>query len=154
MRYPLFRASAQLASALFLSLATTAALGEDFKMVEGVSAYLGVVPAAAIGGRSSDPVETSMHGGRPSAPSQYHVMVALFDANSGQRITDAVVRARVSNAKGSSLEETLEPMTIANAVTYGNYFAMPEAGSYKVTVHIYRPNLPNVIEAQFEHKRP
>ena len=44
-------------------------------------------------------------------------------------------------------------MTIANSVTYGNYFAMPEAGGYKITVHIYRPSTAKVIEAQFEYQR-
>jgi hypothetical protein len=79
------------------------------------------------------------------------VTVALFDAANGQRIDDAVVKARVSTATGSGPEKTLEPITIANSQSYGNYFAMGGAGPYKVTVQVKRTPASNVTEAQFEY---
>jgi uncharacterized protein involved in high-affinity Fe2+ transport len=89
----------------------------------------------------------------PLAPSQYHVMVALYDATSGQRITDAVVRARVTSANGTSREKDLEPMSGADSMTYGNFFAMPETGDYTVILDIYRPSLSHVVEARLDYKR-
>jgi uncharacterized protein involved in high-affinity Fe2+ transport len=79
------------------------------------------------------------------------VTVALFDTTSGQRIEDAMVKARVSTAAGAGAEKTLQPITIANSRSYGNYFVMGGAGPYKVTVHIRRPGSSDAIQAQFEY---
>ena len=134
--------------ALVLGFAGAGAMAQDHKVVDGITIYLGVAPGSAIA-----PAERRMHGGIPPAPSQFHVMVALFDATSGQRITDAVVRARVSGDAGTSREEVLEPMPPAESITYGNYFTMPEPGTYKVLLGIYRPSLSHVVEARLDYKR-
>ena len=50
------------------------------------------------------------------------------------------------------MEKTLEPMKVADSMTYGNFFAMQGSGRYKITIHVYRPGLSRVIEAEFDHK--
>ena len=144
---------ARAAILLFLGALGGVANGQTFKVAEGVAIYLGIVPAEVVRGHPAEHPEGSMHRGAPPGPGQYHVMVALFDAKSGQRITDSPVIARVSSTGGGTrVEKTLEPMNIADSITYGNFFPMPDPGPYKIAILIYRPGLSHVIEAEFEHK--
>ena len=73
------------------------AIGQHYRVVDGTTIHFGVVPADEIRRHPKD-YPASEYGAVPSAPQQYYVTVALFDANNGQRITDANVRARVSTA--------------------------------------------------------
>ena len=128
----------------------SAVSGQDFAVVGGTTVYFGVVSGDAI---RSHPKEypQKVYGVPPIGPAQYYVTVALFDTPSGQRIEDAVVKSRVATTAGSGPEKTLQPITIANSRSYGNYFAMGGAGPYKVTVQVKRPGAPDVIQAQFEY---
>ena len=128
----------------------SAVSGQDFAVVGGTTVYFGVVSGDAI---RSHPKEypQKVYGVPPIGPAQYYVTVALFDTPSGQRIEDAVVKARVATTAGSGPEKTLQPITIANSRSYGNYFAMGGAGPYKVTVQVKRPGAPDAIQAQFEY---
>jgi cytochrome c5 len=112
--------------------------GQDLRVVDGTTIYFGVVPADVIR-RHPKEYPKSVYGVVPFGPEQYYVTVALFDANDGQRIADAIVRARVSTT------------TIAGSPTYGNYFVMAGAGPYTITVHIRRPSTPDAIQAQFAY---
>jgi len=56
---------------------------------------------------------------------RYHVVVAIFDANTGLRISNAQVEARVSETGHTGLRKKLEPMLIQGTVTYGDYFTLP-----------------------------
>ena len=128
----------------------SAATGQDFAVVDATTVYFGVVSADVIRAHPKE-YPKSVYGVAPIEPAQYYVTVALFDTASGQRIDDAAVKARVSTATGSGPEKTLEPITIANSQSYGNYFTMGGAGPYKVTVHVRRTRASNVTEAQFEY---
>ncbi len=126
------------------------AAGSDYRIADGTTIYFGVVPADTIRGRPKD-YPQSEYGVVPQSPQQYFVTVALFDANSGQRISDAGVRARVSTATGAGPEKVLEPMTIAGSQTFGSYFAMGGSGTYTINVQIRRPGMPDPIQAQFPY---
>lgn len=121
----------------------------DVALVDNTTVYLGVVPAEVI--RSHPGEYPKLAAAAPAGPAQYYVTIALFDAGNGKRIDDAAVKARVSTATQGGAEQTLEPVTIANSRTYGNYFAMGGAGPYKITVDIRRPGNPNPLQAQFEY---
>jgi cytochrome c5 len=127
-----------------------AVTGQDVAVVGGTTVHFGVVSADVI---RTHPKEypQKVYGVAPAGPAQYYVTVALFDTTSGQRIEDAMVKARVSTAAGAGAEKTLQPITIANSRSYGNYFVMGGAGPYKVTVHIRRPGTSDAIQAQFEY---
>jgi cytochrome c5 len=131
------------------SVASTATR-QDFAVVDGMTVYLGVVPADVIRSRPKE-YPKSMYGVAPFGAAQYYVTVALFDTPNGQRIDDAVVKARISTTMDAGPEKTLEPVTIAKVRSYGNYFAMGGAGPYKITVQVRRPSASNVIQAQFEY---
>lgn len=135
-----------------LPMTSYAADTSRHQVVNGVAIYLGIFPAELIQGHPRQHPEGEMHGGVPAAVHRYHVTVALFDAVTGKRITDAQVKARVSEPGLVGPEKKLTPMVIAGTISYGNYFKMPGAGIYRIQVQIRRPGVAQVIEAEFEYQ--
>jgi hypothetical protein len=129
--------------------AAIAHLSNETQAAAGLKVELGIVPAENISG-----AERQMHGGVPSGRSMYHVMVAIFDAKTGARITDAQVRARVEEVGLTREEKALESMQAAGAVTYGNFFRMAGQGTFRVTVQVRLPGTTRMTELQFEHTHP
>lgn len=76
-----------------------------------------MLPAVLVRGHQG------MHGDASRSPHAYHVIAAV-DASTGARIEDAEVEALVTPRRRASEARALEPMQIAGAVTYGNYFTM------------------------------
>jgi hypothetical protein len=132
--------------------AALADVGNETKSAAGLRVDLGIVPAETIRARPEEYAEYKMHGGVPSGKSMYHVMVAIFDAGTGARIADAQVRARVEEVGLTSEDKKLEPMQIAGALTYGNFFRMAGQGTFRITLQIRQPSTTRAIEMQFEHK--
>lgn len=94
-----------------------------------------------------------MHGGMPTGAHEYHVVVAIFDAASGARISDASVAAKVSGLGLAGPERALEPMPIANTITYGGFFELPGADLYTVRVTVKRPaQAPIVLDFRYDHR--
>ena len=93
----------------------------------GLTIYLGVMPAEIIKGLPA------MHGAVPAGPHEYHVIVAIFEAGSGARVSDATVTAKVSGVGLSGPERTMEPMSIADTITYGGFFSLPAAISIRLS---------------------
>ena len=100
-----------------------------------MTAYVGVLPSELI----SHSLGQQAHGGTPRGRGWHHVLVALFDSKTGERITDAEVTARLEDvAPGQSGEKRLDPMLIAGSHTYGNFFMMPGRDPYSIHVKIDR----------------
>ncbi len=139
--------------AVLVSIAGTSFASEPrgYKVVDGTAIYFVVQPAEMIRTYPKGRPEAGMHGGVPSGKHIHHVMVALFDAKSFERITDASVKATVSEIGLAGKTKALEPFTIAKALTYGNYFEMPTQTVYRVKVEVRRPGSRKVIEAKFEY---
>lgn len=131
---------------------TMAETGSDSQTVGNVVIYLGLLPAQMIRGHPAQHTETSMHGGKPASRGEYHVLIALFDASSGSRITNADVRARVSEIGLAGVEKKLEAMEIAGTETYGTYFPMTGNGPFRIAVVIHIPGRAEEIKALFEHR--
>lgn len=142
------------ASLLLVLSAVGAAAADagDRKVVGGVLIYMGILPAEMIRGHPAEHPETSMHGGKPKASNQYHVMVALFDAKTLERISDARVSARVAEVGLAGDEKPMEAMNIADTITYGNYFRMAGHGPFRISLIIRIPGEPHEIKADFEHR--
>lgn len=120
-------------SVLAVGLALALRAGaQTSRTVDDVVVYLGVVPAAIVLEHAPTHEEAKMHGG--ASAGQVHIMVALFEAKTGQRVTGANVSARVRGARGVDEEKKLESMTIAGAETYGNYFSLNGPGPFKINV--------------------
>ena len=147
-----------LAGILAMSAMTSqAADTSQHKVVDGVAIYIGVLPAEMVKGHPRTHSEGVMHDGIPAGKNRYHLVVALFDEKaSGKRISGAGVKARVSEFGLPGQEKKLDPMVIAGTVTYGNYFAMPNPGPYRIHLEIGHARIHSVgtIEAEFEYRRP
>jgi len=125
---------------------------ENYKVVDGVAIYFGVMPAEMILGHPKEHEERQMHGGVPAGKHRDHLVVALFDNATGKRITDAQVTATVGEIGLTGESKKLGPMKIAGTVTYGNYFDMPSRNIYRIRVQIRLPGVPRTIEAEFTHR--
>ncbi len=120
---------------------------DSYQTVGGLAIYLGVLPAQLVQGHT----EITMHGGVPRRPHQHHLVVALFDAATGARITDAEVTALVSGAGHRDDRKRLEAMVIADTTTHGQYFDFPDAGRYTIRVDVRRGNQAAPVTARFTY---
>ena len=123
----------------------------NFISVDNIAIYLGIMPAEIIKGHPREHTESKMHGGIGADSNQNHVVVALFDNNSGKRIENAKVMGEIILDDKSNQQKTLEPMLIAGTITYGNYFDMPNNKASHIKIQIVFPGKA-VIEAKFSHK--
>jgi hypothetical protein len=117
------------------------------RTASGFRVYLGVMPAELVKGQ---PV---MHGGVPTGRHEDHIVVAVFDAASGTRVSDATVTARVSGLGLSGSEKVLEPMKIADTVTYGGFFNLPaDLYTIRITVRRAGSQQPAVLDFKYDHR--
>jgi hypothetical protein len=94
-----------------------------------------------------------MHGGTGGTVEEEHLVVALFDAATKQRIENAEVKAIIGPAGVHAQAKALEPMRIAGTVTYGNYFALPAPGNYQIDLQIRVPGRAEAVWARFTRAR-
>lgn len=140
-----------LLAGLLLVVSATAAVDGYRQVVDGVAVYFGMMPAELVRGHPPEHPEGQMHGGVPVG--ENHIMVALFEDRTGKRITRAEVTATITGAGNFKAEKKLEPMTIAGAATFGNYFTMPGPGPYRIAVRIRTPGISHDIQAVFTWAR-
>jgi uncharacterized protein involved in high-affinity Fe2+ transport len=144
-RRDLFRLTARVViAAVAVPVAmVTPAFSDDatnYKEVGDIAVYLGVVPAALVAGHPAGHAEQRMHGGVPRGLHSYHILIAVFDRDSGERVSDATVAAFVSGEGHVGRSRVvLEPMTIADTITYGNFVSLPGRDRYTIEVEIKRP---------------
>ena len=122
--------------------AAPATADPNHKLISGVDLYLGIAPAASA----------AVSRPRPSGAGYYYVNLSLRDAASGAYIKDAQVEARAANAVSGGDTRKLEPMTLAESVSYGNFFRMQGKEPYIITVHVRRLGALAPIEAKFEFR--
>ena len=126
-----------------------AALARPFneyeRSADGLTAYLGVMPAAIVKGRQT------MHGGAPDGPHEYHIGAVIFDTANATRVSDATVTAKVLGQH----EAKLEPMNIVDATTYGAFVYLPGVDVYTIRLAIKRPGLqePVILDFNYDHGR-
>ena len=150
-----FHAAAVLAAILLGAAALQAQPASDgVATAGGLTAYLGVMPAEIVKGHPSSHPEGAMHDGAPKGAHEYHVVIAIFDAVSGARVSDATVTAKISGLGLSGPEKPLEPMVIADTITYGGFFELPGADLYTVRATIKRSGsqAPVVLDFKYDHR--
>lgn len=127
--------------------------GEGNSMiVDGVLAYLGVLPAEIVRGHPRYHPEGAMHGGAPGGRNQYHLVLALFDAVSGSRIETAQVSVTVmglGHTGGTQLD--VEPMTIADTVTWGTFVRLTGRELYDLSFAVLLPGRTEAIVFPFRY---
>jgi hypothetical protein len=122
------------------------------KTADGLTVYFGVMPAAIVKGLAAHTSEPPMHGGAASGTHEYHMVVAVFDAATNARISDATVTAKVSGLGLSGPEQTLKAMKIADTVTYGTFFDLPP-DLYTISLMVQRPkSQPVAVNFTYDHR--
>jgi cytochrome c5 len=122
------------------------------KTIEGMEVHLGVLPAESLRAHGGADAQKMLYGGVPGGKGYFLVNVTLRDSASKAEIRNAQVEARVANLMSGETRK-LEPATINNSVSYGNYFQMPGRDPYTVTLQIRKPGAATAIEARFDLKR-
>lgn len=112
--------------------------GDTHKTVDGIDIYIGLIPSEMIQGKMSLR-EQKMHGGALKASGQYHLVIALFNAETGKRIANAEVTASIAEIGFSGNNKDLELMKMNKVETYGNYFSIPKSKPYRVLLKLKVP---------------
>lgn len=133
--------------ALLGACAGERSLPRDMQTADGLTIYLGVVPAALM------QVEIPAHGGAPPPRESHHVVVALFDAATRARVSDARITAAVMRDPADAAPgRPLEPMTVNGLVTFGNFVSMPGPGLWIIRLVIVRPGGGGPVTADFAYE--
>jgi len=161
------RAFATAAGKLVFAVAVLVALGPTFGVaraagvnpeqpirLDGMELFFGFVPAEILRGHPTDHEEQSMHGGVARGKGAHHLIVSVFDAKTRARITDAVVTSGITELGMATQTHKLEAMSFGGAVSYDNYYAMPNQGPYEIVVNVRRPGDGKTATARFQYWHP
>lgn len=104
----------------------------------GLVLYWGLVPEAIVSQQHAIP---ELHGGRPAGGGKVnHLVLALFDARTGQRIEGAVIRAQLSEpGVVDGPPKYVPPMPINGVNSYGQLFGMVHEGPYRFRISVQVP---------------
>lgn len=124
-----------------------------YKTSGNLAVYFGVIPSELMGHSPEHPAKVT-HGGVSATPHQHHVVVAVFNTKTGARIADADVTAIVGESDATPITKTLESMSIAGKVSYGNFFQMSSPYKYRFTIKV-RPHgaQGRTVDFEFQHPR-
>lgn len=111
----------------------------NYVVRDGLVVFYAIVPAAQIRLYPKHGPEARMHGGVPKGPDMHHLMIALFDAGTLERIDDATVTATVAEVGLAGRRVRLEPFSVNGALTYCNYIRMARRTDYRIRIAIIRP---------------
>lgn len=152
-----------LAAALVAAVPADAGVIEGVKDVDGLTVYLGVVPAAVTRSHAPPHTERTMHGGAAGRGlHDIHLMVAVFNRSTGKRLENVAVTARIRGMGGSQAHGvrhkpwtiSLAPMIVNGALTYGGYTSLGVEQDFGISVDIRLPDRSphtSVVTAQFEY---
>lgn len=124
----------------------------SLQQVDGLAIYFAAVPAEFVLGHPAEHTGRGMHGGAPDGHYVHHLLVAVFDAATGKRITDASVTAVVrSGLHRSQGPIELGPMMLGGAQAYGGFAEMPPRDRYRIEIEVVRPGAA-AVRAVFSHQ--
>jgi len=121
-------------------------------VVEDVLIYYAVLPAGIVGDFPPGSPEAQMHGGTPRGGHWHHLLVALFDTQTNERIVDADVSAQISELGLGPKDLSLDMVSIGGAGTFMNYTEFGKTALYTIDLAIERPGSDTPIEAEFRYK--
>lgn len=139
-----------LGSVLLSPLVALATPGDQHLSVNGVEIYYGVLPEGLVQGSLPMPDRHD----KASSAASHHLVVALYDTRTRQRISDATVTARVSTSGYWHEDKPLPVMAVAGQSTYGNFFTLSGSDTYRVDLSIQLRGTSTPIKASFEYRHP
>ena len=115
--------------------------------------YFGVLPTAATLDALATHREPRDAHRAPSTqgPETHHVVVAVFDAVTGQRITDATVQARHIPPRGVATTKDLVEMPVGQTKSYGNKFIVPEGRGHRFEIEIRRAGSSDRVTFRYDN---
>ncbi len=144
-----------IALGITFGMARAAALNPDQPIrLDGMELFFGIIPAEILRGHPSEHEERSMHGGVPRGKGVHHLLISVFDTKTRARITDATITCSVTELGMTTQHQKLEMMSFGGAVSYGNYFGMPNPGPYEIVVNVQRPSNSKPATARFRYWHP
>jgi len=146
----------------FLCFATVTSLSAQEKVVDHYTVRLGLMPWERIqAGVNENTTALSkyqymmaiemakMHGGGEVV--DYHVLVVIDDAASGQRVKDAEVEVVVSSKGTTRAVATLERMDMAELTGYGGYIRFNFEEPYTLRISFSRPLVGETRQVEFSN---
>lgn len=143
---------ALIAAARLLASPAEADTTNGYVVDHGIAVYYALIPAEMIKGHSKEHVESTMHGGIPAGPHAHHLMAALFNATTFERIVDADVAAAIGEVGHPASQKQLQPFTVAGALAYGNYFDFRARTEYRIRIDVKAPGFANPARVEFDFK--
>ena len=119
----------------------------------GLVFHYGLVPSEMVLAHPQAHAERQMHPGE-SRKGRSHLVLAIFDAASGERISQAEVVTHITLVGGASATKPLERMDIANLPSFGAFVPVGAPGIYKIRFEVKRPGVAGTASAEFEHRIP
>lgn len=131
-------------------------LPSDEQTVSGVRINIGIVSASQA---STENMGSGSAAGMTQEASEHadssHLTVSLFDAKTGERITNARIEAGVgAHMLDAEPTQWLQPMPINGMMTYGGLVPMSGSGKWHVHLKIYLAGSTQPIEAVFGYQQP
>ena len=148
--------TARLAAAFVILLgAGPVPAGEMSKTVDGLTISYGVMTSADLLARSANHHDPAMHTSRWRTRGPHHLVVSIVDAQSGQRLGQAKVRATVQPLGLAPERKTLQPMAVDGLMSYGNYFDLsPGKLPATITIEVERQRGHAASTASFQYGTP
>jgi hypothetical protein len=144
------------AAGLAFAAPADAGVVDGVRAVDGLTIYLGVVPAAMTRAHAPQHTERTMHGGGAARRSIHdvHLLVAVFNSASGERLRNVTVTASIHGTGRNLGTVPLKPMTVNGALTYGGYAKLGWEEDVMILVDIWRPGRTprtSTVTAQFDY---
>ena len=139
-----------LVSVAFLLVATQVSQASDANLsrtVDGIDIHMGITHSNFNGTDLSAEKMAMLYGIKGK---KHHITVALFDSESGQRITDAKVVANIGEMGLSSNRKKLKHERFGDTVSYGRDFYLSKEGPYWIDLNINRDGSKQATATRFE----
>lgn len=144
--------------ALFaIVVSITAIAGDWMNEVDGITVYLGVVPAEVARASLSPHIKlvaNDVHGRLIASTETHHFVVAIFESATGKRIEDAEVTANLIAIAKHQQAKRLEPMRINDTISYGNAFEVSAGENQRFDVEIRLAGRKRPITVSFNYRDP
>lgn len=121
----------------------------------GLTVHYGIVPVR----KAAAPGQMIASNNSATSPDAYRLTVAIFDAKTGRRLSNATVLATVKGPRSQEAQlhanpvtKHLEPTNIGGVVTYGNDFAMRWNGVYHVELLVARSEGAKQVTIPFNYE--
>lgn len=121
------------------------------RLTSGLLFHYGLVPSEMVLSHAESHEERRMHPG-DAKKGRSHLVLAVFDAASGERIAKAEVMVHITLVGGPSTTKSLQPMDIAKLPGFGAFVPVGAPGIYKIRFEVKRPGVAGTESAEFEHR--